>query len=184
MGGDMNTQSAMDHLSHDELLKAVVDMEALSTGRKDHLAGCTTCSHDLERLHNRFANIGRTAKKLAPAPARPFRLPASHTSPKRRSFKPVWVMAFSAAMLLAIVVMRPNWLNNGTTPSTVQVNAAADRELMKEIDALVDDALPVAYQQLAYLDDPFSANGTQVDKDLLDWVVPPIDDDGSDESLL
>jgi hypothetical protein len=180
----MNTQDAKQHLNHDELLMAMVDKGSLTAENRDHLAVCPTCSEDLKRLGQRFADIGRTAKKLAPAPTKPFRLPAGQPQSTTRFFRPVWVMGFSAAMLLAIVVWRPDWIGNGPTAPTPQATAAADRQLMKEIDALVDDALPTAYQQLAYLDDPFSADDTGIGEDLLDWVVPSLDDTDGEESLL
>ena len=54
----------------------------------------------------------------------------------------------------------------------------ADRRLSEAVDALVEDALPVSFQQLASLD----AEETEVDPQLdeadeewIDWVVPPIE---------
>lgn len=180
----MNTLNTNQHLDHDELLKALVDKGSLTAKNRDHLAACPTCGEDLKRIGQRFNQIGRTAKNLAPAPAKPFRLPAGQTQSMMRYFKPVWVMGFSAAMLLAIVVWRPDWIGKGPTAPTPTATAAADRQLMKEVNALVNDALPEAYQQLAYLDDPFSADDTEADEGLLDWVVPPLDDTDSEESTL
>jgi len=180
----MKTRNSNQHLDHDELLQAMVDKGSLTAVNRDHLAGCPACSENLERLGRRFAEIGRTARKLTPSPAKPFRLPAGQTQSMTRFFRPVWVMGFSAAMMLAIVVWRPDWIGYGPTAPKPTATAAADRQLMKEVDALVDDALPAAYQQLAYLDDPFLTDDTDADNDLLDWVVPPLDDTDAEESLL
>jgi hypothetical protein len=42
---------------------------------------------------------------------------------------------------------------------------------MAEVDALVRDALPVAYQQVAVVSEPI------LSEDLIDWIVPSIDEE-------
>jgi hypothetical protein len=60
------------------------------------------------------------------------------------------------------------------------VDAAADFRLMAQIDALVDDALPVAYQALTAMEWPVLRIERPNDESLIDWVVPPLDDDDDD----
>lgn len=48
----------------------------------------------------------------------------------------------------------------------------SDRQLMQEIDALVDNALPPEVRQLAAVATP------QFDEDLINWIVPSIQEDG------
>ncbi len=180
----MNTDNATRHLNDDELLEAVVDVDDLKEDRRSHLKACPACTEQLETLQGRLAQLGRTAERMAPAPRRPFRLSAESKSARRRSFAPLWAMGLSAAILLGIVVLNPRWgLFDAFRNPTF--DAAADRVLMEEIDALVSNALPVRYQQLALLSE--SDNGgidTQMDDELLDWIVPPIDDGDQDESII
>ena len=44
----------------------------------------------------------------------------------------------------------------------------SDRELMQEINALIDSALPSAVQRVAAVATP------QYDEDLINWIVPSI----------
>jgi hypothetical protein len=46
-----------------------------------------------------------------------------------------------------------------------------ETRLLAEVDALVDDALPKAYQHVAVAAEPIFS------KDLIDWIVPSIDVD-------
>ncbi|MFZ1986909.1 MAG: hypothetical protein WAU91_21030 [Desulfatitalea sp.] len=180
----MNTQNASAHLTQAELLKALVDAADLPADQREHLNACPTCDEDFSRLNARLTRIGQMAERLAPKPARAFRLPATQTASARWIFKPVWAVGFVAAMLLAITVFRPQqWFSAPQNQKVAVIDPAADQQLMEEVAALVDNALPAAYQQLASLSEPDAADESQSDEDLLDWILPPLQEDEDDDSL-
>ena len=167
------------HLSHDELLLAVVDAADLAAEKGAHLGACPVCRGAREHLQERLLRLGRTARELAPAPMRPFRLPPNQTPAAARRFKPLWAVGFAAAMLLAIIAGRTMWRYH-SEPVAIAATPEADLQLGEAVDALVQDALPVTFQYLASLDEEATEVAPQIDEDddaLIDWVVPPIEAD-------
>jgi hypothetical protein len=166
------------HLNEAELLLAVVDAADLAAEQNAHLGACPVCRDAREHLQARFLSLGRTAREQAPAPTRPFRLPPQHAPAARWRFKPLWVAGLAAAMVLAIMLGRSMVPSFSPAPVPTAAMLEADRRLSEAVDALVADALPVSFQQLASLD----ADETEVDPQLdeadeewIDWVVPPIE---------
>lgn len=180
----MNTQNASPHLTHAELLEALVDTADLTADRREHLQRCPTCHNDFTRLNARLTRIGQMAEGIAPKPARAFRLPATQTASARWIFKPLWAVGFAATLLLAITVLRPQqWFSGAQHPNAAAIDPAEDRQLMEEVAALVDNALPTAYQQLSSLGEPDAPDEIQADEDLLDWILPPLQEDEEDDLL-
>jgi len=180
----MKTPGREKHLTYDELLRAVVDMDDLASGRRAHLAQCPSCDQALTKINNRLTHLGDMARQAAPGASRPFRVP-QRSSPFRFVLKPAWAMGMAAVLLLALFFSRSAWLNPSGGPDRTTYNAAADRQLMQEVDALVEDALPGDLQHLALLSEPQIVDvEDDPDEDLLDWIVPPIEEDEGDESIL
>ena len=50
-----------------------------------------------------------------------------------------------------------------------------DRRLMKEVDALIENALPEPLRELAAVSEP----PLNLDEDLINWIVPSIEEDDS-----
>ncbi len=174
------------HLSEAELLLAVVDAADLAAEPNAHLGACPVCRDAREHLQARFLRLGRTARELAPAPTRPFRLPSQDAAAARWRFKPLWAMSLAAAMVLAVIAGRGMWPSS-SAPVPTAAMLEADRRLSEAVDALVADALPVSFQHLASLDeqetevDPQIDEDDQDDQELIDWVVPPVE--AEDDSL-
>ncbi len=174
-----------EHLIHDELLVAVVDAADLAAEKRAHLAACPVCTNARARLEERFVRLGRMAHKMAPAPARPFRLPTETSAASGFRFKPLWVMGLAAAMLLAMLMGRslgPDFWR-GPVPVPTAAMLEEDRRLTEAVDALVEDALPPAFQHLASLDEEDIQVSPDIDDDLLDWVVPPIEENNDASTL-
>lgn len=167
-----------DHLSYDELLRALVQGTDLPAQKLAHLQACPTCRQALARAEARFRGIGKMARKMAPDPPRSFRLPARRPAPAARFKRLGSLLAAGAAV--ALILVAATWtarhLTPAPVPSTVAVSTLEqDRRLMQEVDALVDNALPDAYQRLAAFSEPV------FDEDLINWIVPSIEED--DNSL-
>jgi hypothetical protein len=175
----MLKQRPHDHLSADQLLQALVDLPDLGTEQQAHLEQCPVCRKDLEHWKQGFGRLGRTAGQMAPAPARPFRLPQKAAPVGWRRFKPIWATAAAGALLVAFTVWWPHTLPPPAPVPTVAVRTpAAGLPLFDQVDALVDDALPPTIQALASAPDP-----DDVDADL-DWLIPAVDDAQNDDSWI
>jgi hypothetical protein len=175
----MLKQRPHDHLSTDQLLRALVDLPDLGTERQAHLAQCPTCRKDLERLKHGFGRLGRTAGQMAPAPAQPFRLPQKAAPVAWWRFKPMWATAAVGALLFAFTVWWPHPLAPPAPVPTVAVQSPAEGlSLFDQVDALVDDALPPTMQALAAAPDL-----SDVDEDM-DWLIPDVDDAQNDDSWI
>lgn len=171
-------QLSEKHMSDDELLKALVDIDDLTSDQQAHMTSCPTCRSELARLERRYNRIGEVAKAFAPVPSHPFRLPEKGRRAYRRWFFPVLAAGMTAALVVAVVMWRPDPFSTGSKP--VQLTAQAleeDRRLMKEVDALIENALPEPLRELAAVSEP----SLNLDEDLINWIVPSIDED--DNSL-
>lgn len=86
-------------------------------------------------------------------------------------------------LLLAVVVWRPLWYSAPPLAPTVAFDAVADRRLMEDIDAIVDNALPEAYQQVASFSTPDFSDDADSGADPFDWIVPSLTEDEEDDFL-
>ena len=167
----MKTTTAPRHLSQEDLLLALVDRNDLDSQQAVHLNECPVCQQKLDRIALRYDRMGKLAAHLAPAPAANIRLPQKVSPASRSRLRPLMAVGAAAAMVLLITTIWPR------THTEIPIQASppmviSDRQLMQEIDALVDNALPPAVQQLAAVATP------QFDEDLINWIVPSIQEDG------
>jgi anti-sigma factor RsiW len=165
-----------NHMIEEDLLKAVVDPADLSADQEQHLNACPACRGELVRLERRYARIGEVAQALAPAPSRPFRLPEKGRRQTGRQLKPILAVGLTAALLLAVVVWWPGYFDSDKKPVPVTAQTLEDdRRLMTEVDALIENALPAPLRELAAVSEPPS----DPDEDLINWIVPSIEEDDS-----
>ena len=162
------------HLSYDELMQNLVDPADLTPERRAHLLGCPRCRHQAESLQQRFHRLGQMARQLAPTPAHSFRLPDSVGVQRHRRFKPALAMGLIAALILVFTVFWPRVFDTRPSHQQTAMNSAEqDGQLMAQVDALVEDALPKPYQRLLAASEP------ELTDDLIDWIVPSVEDDNS-----
>lgn len=166
----MNTAPAPRHLSRDDLLIALVDRSDLSSRQTAHLKDCPACQKELDRIALRYDRLGKMAAQLAPAPSRNIRLSDRRTLVSRYKLRPLIAVGVTAAVILLMTTLWPR--NPAETPiPSSQQTMLSDRELMQEINALVNSALPSAVQRVAAVATP------QHDQDLINWIVPSIQED-------
>ncbi|MDA8141739.1 MAG: hypothetical protein M0036_24100 [Desulfobacteraceae bacterium] len=177
----MNSQNS--HLTHEQWLIAVLDRADLDAERQSHLLACPDCQQELKRIAGRLSRLGRRAANLAPKPSRPFRLPAPKAQSLHWGHKPAWALAVTCAILLIVALWHPQWLQGLLKKDLTAADLAADRQLMQAVDAMVKNALPTDYQQIAGLIDPQPDDGNSSDNDLMDWLVPSVEDGSNNKSL-
>jgi hypothetical protein len=169
-------QLSEKHVIDDDLLKGIVDIDDLSPDQREHVKACPACRSELARLERRYARIGEVAKATAPAPSRPFRLPEKSRRAFGRWLIPVLAAGMTAALVVATVIRRPGPFGPGSTPVPMTAQALEDdRRLMKEVDALIENALPEPLRELAAVSEP----PLNLDEDLINWIVPSIEEDDS-----
>lgn len=177
----MNIPNTKQHMTSDEITKAVVDRNDLAAHRRAHLEDCDRCRERVSQFENQLAGMGKMARNMAPAPSKPFRLP--QTGIKRHwQRKPIMAVGFAALMIFAVVVWQPEPVSPPGAPSVASFDATEDQQLIEDIDAIVENALPETYQELATFDMPDLLDD-DIEDDPSDWIVPSLQED-EDEDLL
>ncbi len=172
------------HLTYDDLLRAMTDPSDLDTTRQAHLTSCGRCQRQTEDLTYRYHRLGKMAQQMAPKPRKTFRVPAHPAFIGRWHFKPGMALGVLGVLIFVFTLWGPRLTgnNHAPVPMTAQ-NLAQDDHLMQAVDALVEDALPEEYQQVAAVTD--NQTGEDLDQ-FIDWMVPdPVqDDDGGQPAPL
>jgi hypothetical protein len=168
------------HLAYDELLRSMTDPSDLDTTRQAHLTSCRRCQRQSEDLTYRYHRLGKMAQKMAPKPRKAFRVPAHHTAIGRWHFKPGMALGVLGVLIFVFTLWGPRLTGNNHAPALMAArNLEKDDHLMQEVDALVEDALPEDYQQVAAVTD--NRPGEDLDE-FIDWMVPdPEQDDDSEQ---
>ncbi len=164
------------HLTYDELLIAMTDVSDLGQEQQGHLQACLHCQRQSEALAHRFNRLGNIAKKMAPKPSQPFRVPTRHATIWRWQFRPGVALGVLGVLIFAFTLWWPKPSDYSEQPAPMaSYNMEEEAQLMAEVDALVKDALPIVYQKVAVVSEPI------LSKDLIDWIVPSIDEE--DENI-
>lgn len=176
----MTPYNPESHLTYDELLRAMTDPSDLDTAHHEHLTSCGRCQRQTEDLTYRYRRLGKMAQQMAPKPRKAFRVPAQHTFIGRWHFKPGMALGALGVLIFVFTLWGPRMTGNNHAPAPMTaLNLAQDDHLMQAVDALVDDALPEDYQQVAAL-----TNNQPVEDldEFIDWMVPdPEQDDDSEQ---
>jgi hypothetical protein len=163
------------HLTYDELLRAMTDPSDLDTARRAHLTSCQRCRRQTEDMTYRYRRLGQMAKQMAPEPRQAFRVPAHNAAIGRWRFRPGVALGVLGVMIFIFTLSLPRFTGNSHPPApVVALNFEDDDRLLEEIDTLVEDALPEAYQQLAAVSDNRSVEDLD---EFVDWMVPAPEED-------
>ena len=171
----MNT----DHLTQNDLMMAMISRNDLPDETAAHLSSCPTCKRNLEQITLRYRRLGRLAARLTPKPTRSVRIPAGASMVSNRKNRSLWAVGLTAAVIVLLTVFGPHPFGKGPgdpsgSPASLQMaqTSLSDQQLLSEVNALVEDALPQSIQEIAAVEIP------QFDEDLINWVVPSIEDEG------
>lgn len=165
-----NTQ----HLSEDQLIRAVVDAADLPDAVQNHLAGCRECLDGKVSFELELKQLGQKAERLAPTPQRRIMLPtAPGKNPLRNLFE--WPrMAAAAATVAAVflLVWGTHTVRNSADPGTENMTAAMleAKQLMTEVNTLVDNALPPFYLEIS------AEKNAAYDDEFFQFLIPAIEE--------
>jgi predicted anti-sigma-YlaC factor YlaD len=154
------------HLNEDDILQAVIEEADLSELQQQHLAECSQCRLNKERLENELAHLGQLAERYAPEPRRRVTL-AENKIQSPFLFRQ---FAFGAAAVAAVIIVV--WaaiLIRGQQPGNVgnlAQNMVEAERLMTEINVLVENALPQVYLDIV------GETNFNTDEDFIDFLIP------------
>ncbi len=166
-----------DHLSKDEVIRAVVDESGISQALRDHLAGCDSCRNEFNRLKDELNSFADMSSSLVPPMRKIVMLPAYE--PERRVRSAGFRLALGSALAAAViaVVAAGVYIHGipGQGPkidhelASLQQEAASDELLMNEVARLVDNPMPQTWADME--------SASDMDGDVMDAIVPDGDDD-------
>ncbi len=172
----MNKRSA-PHLGETQILKAVIDKADLEDAEQSHLSVCPTCRHRVVEAENQFLRLGEMAARYAPQPTRPLRrLPYREkrtAAPWMFGWRPALASAVGILLLIVSLTWWPGapWRHGEEPVDTAGLERIDDTVLMAEVEALIDEALPVPYLSIAPEDEP------RMTDDFMRFVAPVTEND-------
>lgn len=161
------------HLDEKQLIQAVVDENDLPRSVQVHLGDCHQCRFEKESFEQEMAALGQIAERYAPQPQKRIVLPVQEAGGPRRTFLN-WRHAIGAAVavaLVAVVFWGSGTLRNiaglPTAGSPAELQEA--RQLMTEVNMLVDNALPPLYLEIS------AEYKSDENKEFYQFLIPQIE---------
>lgn len=161
------------HLDEQQLIQAVVDENDLPGAMQAHLVTCHQCRTSKESFEQELASLGQMAERYAPKPEKRIALPVHEATSTLRTFLN-WRNTIGAAAAVAAVLI-VFW---GTTIVRNLTEYGADsvpsglmdaKQLMTEVNMLVDNALPPLYLEIS------AENNPDYDKEFYQFLIPQIE---------
>jgi hypothetical protein len=171
------------HLQEEKILWAVIDEKELGGEEQQHLRECQHCRGKVEQIQADLQDFGQKARQAVPPFSRPVTLPVEKSA--AASHGPGWLPFFAAAAMAGFVVffyfmgmkpMEPPPAGLVTVQS--QESLLEDETLMRQISELVEDPL---YEDMYEIT---GENGTDIDEEFLQFIMPYIQDDFQSELFI
>ncbi len=167
--------NSIKHLHEDQLLRAMVDVNALPSAVREHLVTCPGCQEKKRALEQEMETLGSMACEFVPRPRRRVRLPEA----KKPFFGWLsgyhsWGMASAACAVLVVLFLGWNVFFKVLPErrlAALEQEIQKDGEFMAEVNDLVENPLPKVYRDIS------GEEYTRVDDDLMDFIVPQVEED-------
>ena len=158
-------------LNEDQIIRAIVYENDLTTFERNHLLKCSLCQKEKEGLEQELKRMGDMSKELVPSPRRRY-VPAAQESPSSFRWQPVLVTGFVIVLLLIGIwwtSIFTRFHENGSMHITQKMES--DQQLMAEITFIEDYALPDRYLDIIgnSNDDDYD---DYYDDEFLEFVLP------------
>lgn len=158
------TPEATNHLDENALIAGLVDPAELHEDQRRHLADCSRCRAQIEALSGDLEKMARIAERLSPRPAGPLRAPWESSRPPAR---PSFARRFAIGLALATVCLLLGGLYWQDLMDRRHARGMIEaRQLMREINALVENPLPPAVMALS------PESGAANDEDFFKFLIP------------
>lgn len=166
------------HLNEDQIIRATVDENDLTTSEQSHLSKCSICQKGKQEFVQVLNRMGDMSQELVPSPQRKFTL----TSQKSRSsFR--WQPALATGFAIFVLMMVIWWTSPFTRfqeNGSVQIvqKMESDQQFVAEITFTEKDALPDRYLYIIgdYNDDDYDDyndyDDDYYDDEFLEFVLP------------
>ncbi len=137
----------------DRWIDMVVEDCELPEEMREHLAACSCCREERDRLQKQLDRLGHMARELSP----PVRAGVIWTAPvyrEPRGYPLSFRGAFAAGLLLVVVAAFSLWpflsgrREEGRAMAALKYEMAEDALLMAEVHSLEENALPPAYSMI------------------------------------
>ncbi len=165
----MNKQDI--HLNEDQITRAIVDENDLTTSERNHLLKCSLCQKEKQGFEQVLNRMGDMSKELVPSPRRRF-IPVVQGS--RSSFR--WQLSLAAGFVIVLLMIGIWWTSlftrfqeNGFMQITQKMES--DQQFIAEITFIEDYALPDRYLDIIgnSNDDDYD---DYYDDEFLEFVLP------------
>ncbi len=167
------------HVNDDQMLRAVVDESDLSSALQEHLLSCPHCRGKKSDMEKALFTLGQMAERFSPSPDKRIVLPPKPLLAHKEAWhlRKTWSMAF--ACVTALVLGTWFFLKDmpGEQTAMVTQNTADIEQLMEEIDALSENALPQEYMAMMGDSDNEKTDG------FLDFLIPSMENDTTSFNL-
>ena len=133
------------HLNEDQIIRATVDENDLTTSEQNHLSKCSLCQKEKQEFEQVLNRMGDISQELVPSPRRRF-IPTSQKSRSTFRWQPALVTGF-AIILLMIVIWGSPLFKRFQENSSVQIvqKMGSDQQFVAGITLVEDYALPDRY---------------------------------------
>jgi hypothetical protein len=167
------------HLTEDRIIRAVIDEAQLLRHEKEHLVQCLVCRDEKTRLEQDLTALGDAASRLAPRPRRAVVLPETKgKSPGWLTGHHSWALASVVCTVLVLFFLGWNFFVRlpQSRLASVEEEIQKDGQFMAEINDLVENPLPQVYRDI-------SGDGyAEMDEDLMDFLVPEVEEHAGESS--
>jgi hypothetical protein len=168
------------HLNEDQIIRATVDENDLTTSEQNHLSKCSICQKEKQEFEQVLIRMGDMSQELAPSPRRRFIL----TSQKSRSsFR--WQPALATGFVIVLLMMGIWWsplFERFQENASVQIvqKMESDQQFVAEITLVEDYALPDRYLDIIGTSDEYDYDNygdyndydDYYDDEFLEFVLP------------
>ncbi|MEJ2024774.1 MAG: hypothetical protein P8Y00_07135 [Deltaproteobacteria bacterium] len=167
------------HLTGDQIIRAVIDETDVARDTMEHLARCPLCREEKLRLERDLAALGDAASQFSPRPRKTVLLPQG-TKKSFRWFAGNHSWAFASAACALLLAFFVGWNFFITVPrdrlAGIEYEMQEDGQFMAEVNDLVENPLPQVYRAIA------GEGYAEVDEDLMNFMIPGTGEESDDSS--